>query len=342
MPQGEDLDDPLAGLEGLLPAVPLPRPPESPRDDLVEPTEEELSDAALLYRIATDPAPLEPPREPPEPPQPPLISRGMRALLALLVLLAVLAPLASGGRLDAILRPPAGQAALAQTLEILGAGDRVLVAFDYAPSAAAELAPVQDAVLGALAGRSIRLVALSTRPEGMDLARQSLESLGASYPGMQPGVDLALLGYLAGDAAGLRLATESLAAAFGQSDADGRALAQLPLLQDMDSFGDVAALMVLTDDASVARRWIEQVGTRVPVPLVIITTAAIEPLLVPYSASGQLAALVSGAFGGVRDAADLRNSLYSADGFLALWVALAIAFAWGLLHQPASRREHRS
>jgi hypothetical protein len=336
-------NDPLAGLEGLLPPVPLPPAPEAGYAGTVEPTEKELSDAALFFRIATEPAPLEPPREPPLPPEPPLLSRSMRALFALLVLLAVLTPLVSGGRLDVALRPSTGNRALAQAVEALRAGDRVLVAFDYAPSAAAELAPVRDAVLADLARRSVGLVTLSTRPEGVDLARQSLERLDAAYPGLESGADYALLGYLAGDAAGLRLATADLTAAFGNSDASGLALAEVPLLQNMHSLGDSAALLVFTDDASVARRWVEQVGTRVRVPLLMVTTAAIEPLVIPYAGSGQLTALVSGALGGVPYAAAGQGaSLYSADGLLAFWAVLGAAAVWGLLRRPAKNRERRS
>jgi hypothetical protein len=326
-------DDPLAGLEGLLPAMPPPPMADESSADSVEPTEQEIQDAALFYRIATEPAPLEPPRIPPAAPPPPLLSRRALLILGLLVVLAVLSPLISGGRLDTLMKPSAGEAALAQALGALNAGDRVLVAFDYAPAAASELQAVQNATLADLAARSIRIAALSTRPEGVDLARQSLERLAAADPSQRQGEDVALLGYLAGGDAGVRLALSDLASALGHTSARGGALEATPLLAGLSGAAEMDALLVFTDDGNTARRWVEQAGAWTDAPLLMVTTAAVEPLVMPYAGSGQLAALVSGAYGGLPYAAREGSALYSADAFVALWIVLAVAFVWGLLRR---------
>lgn len=326
-----DEEDPLAGLTGLLPPVALPPMPEGSLHADAEITEQERQDAALLHRIASAPPPLGPPRQPAAPLPAPLPERPWRLALALLIILAALTPLVTGGRLDAAHSPQPGVAAFAAALDALQPGDRVIVAYDYAPSAVAELAPAGQAAVADLAAGSVALIALSSRPEGVDIARQSLESLAGGGLPLRYGTDYALLGYLAGDATGLRLAATDLAAAFAQADAAGTPLERLPILNGLNKAVDADAILVLTDDASVARRWIEQVGARTDAPLLMLTTAAIEPLLIPYADSGQLAALVSGAYSNppsVRSGP--RSSLYSADAFLALWVVLVLAFVLGL------------
>ncbi len=342
-----DEEDPLAGLTGLLPPVTLPPITEGNQHIETEITEQERQDAALLHRIASAPPPLGPPREPPVPLAPPLPERPWRLALALLVILAALVPLITGGRLDTALSPQPGVAAFASALDALQPGDRVIVAYDHAPSAAAELAPAGQAAVADLAARSVALVALSSRPEGVDIARQALESLAVDGLPLRYGTDYALLGYLAGEATGLRLAATDLAAAFAQTDAAGTPLEQLPILNGLNKAVDADAMLVLTDDANVARRWIEQVGSRTDAPLLMLTTAAIEPLLIPYADSGQLAALLSGAYGNLphgsmpSGGASTRPSLYSADGFLALWIVLVLAFVLGLRATGRHRSERQ-
>jgi len=324
-------EDPLAGLAGLLPPVTLPPMPEGSRNAEAEITEQERQDAALFHRIASSPPPLGPPRQPTAPLAAPVPERPWRLTLAVLIVLAALVPIVTGGRLDAAHSPQPGVAAFAAALDALQPGDRVIVAYDYAPSAEAELAPAGQAAVADLATGSVALVALSSRPEGVDIARQSLESLAVDGLPLRYGTDYALLGYLAGDATGLRLAATDLAAAFAQTDAAGTPLERLPILNGLNKAVDADAILVLTDDANVARRWIEQVGARTNAPVLMLTTAAIEPLLIPYADSGQLAALVSGAYANLPSAgASTRPSLYSADGFLALWIVLVLAFVLGL------------
>jgi len=258
-------------------------------------------------------------------PLPPLRVRWM---LYVLVIAAVLIPLISGGQLDGLIRPLPGQAALAESLADLVPEKPVLVAVDYGPSAAAELDAALNGALVQLEGASVQAVFLSTRPEGVDLARQALSRLEEA--GTPPGA-YCHLGYLAGDAAGLRLALTSLSAALGRAPEAGAAQEACPALLHASGIGEMGAVLVITDDGHVARRWVEQVGARTDAPLLIITTAASEPLLAPYAASGQVRALVSGAYGGLSAASqDPRRTLYSADGFVALWAALAGGFAWGL------------
>lgn len=332
-----DEDDPLAGLTGLLPPVTLPQMPEATQHAEAAPTEQERQDAALFQRIASAPPPLGPPRQPAAPLAAPVPERPWRLALALLIILAALAPLITGRRLDGAHSPQPGVAAFAAALDALQPGNRVIVAYDYAPSAGAELAPAGQAAVADLAAGSVALVALSSRPEGVDVARQSLESLARGGVPLRYGTDYVLLGYLAGDATGLRLAATDLAAAFAQTDAAGTPLERLTILNGLNKTVDADAILVLTDDANVARRWIEQIGSRTDAPLLMLTTAAIEPLLIPYADSGQLAALVSGAYGGIPPsstpsaASGPLRSLRSADGFLALWIVLMIAFVLGLV-----------
>jgi len=329
-----DQGDPLDGLEGLLPPAAVPSMPAEGTETPETPSETEQERAALFQRIATEPPPLEPPRTPPAAPPEPPVSRPVRLVLCGLVLLSVVLPLWTHGHLDAALRQPASSEKLGAFLREIAPGQRVLVAFDYAPSAAAELRPVQDAILATLDARSALLLALSTRPEGVGAARVALESLeDLSEGGDNP--QFVHLGYLPGDASGLRLALSDLPAALGHVDANGVPLESIAAFEGLRGLYDLDALIVLTDDAPLARRWVEQAATWTGLPLAMITTAAIEPLLAPYVTTGQVDALVAGAYAGLASAGERpQRTLYSADGFAGLSLVLALALTWGLVRRP--------
>ncbi len=318
-----DLDDPLAGLEGLLPAPPSADP------GLVAglratrtPDEDELREAELLRRIAAEAAPLGRPRRGVEERRPEHPTAGLRRFLYLLVALAALAPFFTGDLTRSWVRPRPQVLALAEELGRIPAEGRALVAFDYAPGYSGELDPLAERVLADLARRGVPLVALSTRPEGVGLARRVLGRAAAGAPDYRYGANYAILGYLPGEEQGLRLLAQGLAAILPHDDVLQLPLARLPALQGVAGLDDFQAVILLTDDANGARRWIEQVGGQTRTPTYALATARIEPLLAPYLASGQLAALVGGAYGALEYPladAPLPAGLRGGDGYLALW-----------------------
>jgi hypothetical protein len=329
----DDLEDLLP--DAPLPAVPLPEitPAEQ---DIRAPSPTELRDAVLLHRIATEPAPLPPPRHPRHPAIGAIPPAAVRALLGLLVLLALGVPLLTGDWLGQGATPTLMAAGL-DGLRALEPEARVVVAFDLAPSAMAELSPALMALLSELGERPHRLLAISTRPEGVDLARMALEQT--------PGQAHVLLGYLAGDAAGMRLAVNDLSRALAFRDGQRQPLADHPSLQGIIGLGDVDAILIVSDDAGLVRRWLEQVQAYTAMPLYALVTARIEPQLVPYVQTGQLAALAAGAnsaLPGAEVTSPVSTRLYSADGYLVLWAAFVLALGLGFARRLGAQERQPS
>jgi hypothetical protein len=332
-PDTEDMDSPLAGLEGLLPPANVPDPAlEADSPATYEPSDDERSDAALLHRIATEPAPLGHVRRQSAPAE--RMPVGIRLLLYVLVLLAALAPLVTGNRSQSWESPRPQTLLLAEAMAAVAPGARVLVAFDYTPGYGGELDPLAERVLTDLARRGISLVALSTRPEGVGLARQVLGRVATNAPDYRYGANYVILGYLPGAERGLRLATQDLAAILPHDDVLQMPWERLPAAQGIVTLADFEATLLLTDDGNSARRWIEQVGTQVDTPTYALATARIEPLLIPYQQSGQLAALVGGVYGGLEYPladAPQRDNLHSSDSHLALLGVFVLAALLGNL-----------
>ncbi|MHB1296219.1 MAG: zinc ribbon domain-containing protein [Anaerolineae bacterium] len=323
----------LEGIEAVLPLqpavfrlgrglVPAPEPPHA----AAEAADAETA-AALFHRIATEPARLAAPirtviRRPSD-----RLPRLGRTLLYLLVLLAALTPFFSGGQTQSLIEPSDAVSGLTRVLSSVPAGATVLLAFDYGPGYAGELDPLAQAVARFLAGRSVRVLALTTRPEGVGLARRVLDAAAEETEGYVYGEDYAILGYLPGDEVGLRTLNLGLEATFVADSVTQTPLGELAVTRDLAGVESVQRIIILADDGQSVRRWIEQVGSRHDVALDALVTAAVEPMLTPYRQSGQLGTLVAAATGAAEfeiAAGVQAESAGAADGLVALFLLLAL------------------
>jgi hypothetical protein len=110
----------------------------------------------------------------------------------------------------------------------------------------------------------------------------------------QSGVQYINLGYLAGGPAGMLYFADSPTEAL-PVDVDGKFVWGTSPLKGVQSLGNFAAFIILTDNADTGRNWIEQVSPQLGnVPMMMIISAQAEPMIWPYFDSGQLKGLVSG------------------------------------------------
>ncbi len=316
--------DPIAFVRDALPLEPAALDLEGAVPSAVAPTAAELRAAELFLRIATEHAPLAEGKVRVVPERPRLLGRLARTILHVLVLAAALVPQFSGGWTSARVSPRPDVQALAAQLRALSPGQAVLVSFDYAGGSAGELEPVATELLGDLADRRVPFLLMSGSPAGLGLAQQALEKVEATRDApLVYGDDYLLLGYLPGDAAGLRALATGIGGAFRTDAVQGRPLAEYPILATRAGLGGVRHVFVLADDATIARRWIEQVAAQSDAHYHAVVTARVEPLLVPYRETGQLATLVSGVAGATELAVaiDPRGAAPPlADGLAALTV----------------------
>lgn len=285
----------LAGLQGVLPAVPGYAPSSKPKAHsiLLQATEEQKSQALLLEQILAaeaEPQPIAAYSVLPA-------SRPLRWFLAFAVLSIVIGMSALNMNLFALPNLP-----MDTPNEIKGAldvaqnvpdGAPVLVVTDYHPSRAAEMEVAAAPMLDQMdLLRHPKLFFISTNEMGSALTERllNLPALRDRYRGAGQFTNL---GYLPGGELGVR--------AFVQNP-----LLTMPLdvtrnpaaLQANISAVQFVALVIMTDNAETAQVWIEQTAALgFPIPLVLISSAQAAPMMQPYYASGQVKGMINGLYG---------------------------------------------
>lgn len=178
----------------------------------------------------------------------------------------------------------------------------VLVVFDYDPALAGEMEAAAAPLLDHLLLQGPRLALISSNPTGPALAERLLQDLNASplvaRHAYLAGQQYVNLGYLAGGSSGVKYFAMSptKAAPFAL---DGQPAWQQAALQGIQSLGDFATIIILSDNADSGRVWIEQAGTtNSNTPMLMVISAQAEPMILPYYDSGQIKGLVTGLAGG--------------------------------------------
>jgi len=231
-------------------------------------------------------------------PTPPRRRRGMlgglfRRLLGSVLVLVIVAPLILGtGSAWVSARPRPATQGFADVITSVATGAAVLVLVDYDPGSQDEMNPVASAALAGLLARQARLVVLGLTPEGAALARQVIQSVApAGYEYGQHYV----IGYLAGEEAGLVRATTDLAAAIPQDAVSQEPWGNLAVTQGLQ-VSDFRLVLVIGNDASRMERWIAQLWARSggQPPIVVASSTVAAPLLRPYWDTRQVMGILEG------------------------------------------------
>jgi len=245
---------------------------------------------ALLERLAA--APFSEPVALPAPAQPSLwrqvgIERALYLALLIALIVGLIVPLPNSLGLAA---PPSapGSAELFAQIDKLSANDVVLVGYEWDARRSSELRPLEDAVLGHLIQRKVKLVLASTDPQGTLLLfdfRDQLEKAGYR----KGGEDYILLGYKPGAELALRTFAQDfgsvLRSDFQGNDATISALAtgSDPSKPRLTSLSDFSMVMVLADEAQDVQGWMEQVHRSAKqVPFAFLLPNETTPVAQPY------------------------------------------------------------
>jgi hypothetical protein len=301
-----EIRGPLAGLHGVLPAIPGAGAPSSkPKAHSIklESTEQQMAHAALLEKILgaeTAPSPM----------RSGTLLRSQRVLrwaISVLLLLVLGTTIFAGTHAFPL---PGGipneTIGAINAIEAIPADAPVLAVFDYQPSTVGEMEASGASLLDhLLLLKHPHLVLLSTSPTGPALAERFMSSTlaGRAYVRDRQYVDL---GYLPGGLAGVYNFAQSPSTAV-PLDAQSRPIWQSAILAPIRNFSDFAAIIVLTDSLESGRTWIEQTApSRGNSMMVIVASAQAGPMLLPYADSGQVNGMVSGIYGAV--GAEERNA----------------------------------
>jgi hypothetical protein len=270
-----------------LPAVVIPAKP------VIQRSAERVASMELLERLV-----LEPPREPMVSP---VVQRRARAvmlvqIIAFVLLLAAILVALLGPRLPLGERVPSPNAArLATRIAALVPGAPVLVAYEWDARRAAEMEPLENAVVSRLMARRAPLLLLTTDPQGALLSRRRAALLREQQDNFydKAGLGFVDLGYKPGGAFALARMSSSFGSVFEQDWTGASLLGQANVIQTMCqsqaaniadcNLDRIGMVIVLADESEDARAWIEQVESRHPtLPLTFVTPTEVAPLVQPY------------------------------------------------------------
>lgn len=273
-------EGPLAGLRGVVhiePVVVRPQAAERPVAHL-EMSREQQQQVALLRQLMAEE------RKPPVPVVKPgrlALGPAAQLLLALLLLAAVLVGLFMPPLVQTVL-PEAPAAVQAQQAINAAAGRPVLVVFEYSPAMAGELTPQARQILEWLAANDSSAVLTSQSAAGITLGEQIASEV--------VGLNSQSLGFLPGEALGLRQLTGCLQASVDCEQLYGR---------DVDStlrttLQELGLIVVLAAERDSLVSWVEQVAAFSDLPVVAAVTQSLAPIAAPYYATGQFDGLIAG------------------------------------------------
>lgn len=287
---------PLAGLEGVIPLVPIgsSRRPKAISLKL-QPTDEQVAGATLLEQIlASESTARQINAQTNIASQ--RILRWVLSALFIIILGATAFARTTSMPVSASL-PPEIQS-ISSVIARLPQNPLVLVVIDYEPALAGEMEAVSGPLLDQLAlSTHARLAFLSTSPNSTALVRRLLANTGVGSPtglNYQLGENYVNLGYLPGGLTGVREFLESPVTTLPLSGQAGNFA--------IGKFTDYAAVIVLTDHAESGRMWVEQLYARNRAdptffsvqPVLFAASAQAAPMLLPYYDSQQITGMVSG------------------------------------------------
>ncbi len=321
---------PLAGLRGVIAAEPdisFSRKPTIFSGKL-RVTEQQQAHVALLEQLIQSEGKSTPISRR-ENPIPARLSRLLLAcLLTLLILFVFFAPEFTQVNPPDLANYPSIWAAY-QQIEQVGLDKPVLLAIDYQPGVSGEVEAITNVLLKHLISKNAKLTFVSTQPMGPMLAEKvisrSIHEMGISY---LTGRDYFNLGFIPGGSSGL-LSFISHPQQIFPFSVDGENVWETPVLKDIHDVNNFSVIIVATEDADIARFWIEQLTAYQAIPSILMAVSAqIEPIVAPYFQGSplQIQGIISGlsgaaAYEGVsfipRDAIK-EYSAFSLAGFVAV------------------------
>lgn len=214
--------------------------------------------------------------------------------------------------------------------QALHPGDAVFIWMDYGFGAQEELDPMLRALLVQLMRRGAVICIASRSIEGGQIADTVLRAAARGYPAYSRGYGKTWidLGYRPAPDVALRAATVNLAAAYNGVDQSGRALGALPLVQRLKALNPryfrLAYVFDLGDGYAAMMTYVAQVTG---LPMVVGAISMETPVIQPFLATGQIAAVIPG----IRGAAEYEALLHIRGPATALDRAGAVVAVFFLL-----------
>ena len=222
--------------------------------------------------------------------------RWLFLIVAVTVVLAILFPV------KMTIAPTPASRGIFNFIQDLKPGDTILMSFDYGPSTAPECDPMAVSMLQQCFSRGIRVISMALfAPESVPFMRTDMRKLADEYH-KQYGIDYVMLGYQVGGIIVIKSLGSGFANAF-PTDVNGRAMATLPLMQQVTGYKDVAGVMSISAGDPGIKFWVQVMSAEYKRPVGGGVTAVYFPEMQPYLTSHQM----MGMLGGLRGAAEYET-----------------------------------
>ncbi|MBU1470513.1 MAG: hypothetical protein KJ723_07495 [candidate division Zixibacteria bacterium] len=219
-----------------------------------------------------------------------LLSNIDRRIVFGLVLLSVVFPLLAKFPLPVVVSPESQ--ALFDRVERIPDGSKIMLTFDYYPSTLAETEPMSIAALKHCWRKNLKIVTLSTVGlGGPNIADRVMATLAEQF-GKKYGVDYVNLGYKANYQAVLLGLGKSFRSIY-PTDFYGTPLDSLPLMQEIDSYGDLQFIYIVSDNG-IVDYWVGLVNAQYNIEMGAGVTAVMAPKFYAYVRAHQLVGLLGG------------------------------------------------
>lgn len=197
-----------------------------------------------------------------------------------------------------------------EAVQNLEPGSIVYLAVDYGPSSQAELLPMHEALVRHMLRRDLRIIAGSVWESAPPMSDRVFTSVTQDMKedGVEKkyGIDFVNLGFKAGQDVAIAKIGSSIPETYTK-DYRGTPVEEIPMMEGVKNFEQIALLCNLSSGAPGARQWLQQVQTRYDVRMVAGVTAVMAPDLYSFYQSEQ----IEGFLGGLVGAAEYEHLIES-------------------------------
>ncbi len=185
-------------------------------------------------------------------------------------------------------------------MDSLPPGSTVMIVLDYDPASEAELYPMTLALFRHCFDKDLNILSFTMWPNGAALIEHAFDEMKLEYE-IESGVDFVNFGYQVGGALVIIAAGQDIKSAF-PTDYRGKSSAGMPILEGIDSLGDLPYIVDLAAGSTVDW-WIAYGVQRYHFTLGAGCTAVSATQYYPYLNTGQ----INGLIGGLKGAAEYEQ-----------------------------------
>jgi hypothetical protein len=178
-------------------------------------------------------------------------------------------------------------------VEAIPDGEKVLVSFEYGPSTKPEIHPMAFAILRHLFDKGHPVIIMCLWPDGLFMAQEVIHQVAELEYDLKYGVDYVNLGYRPGNEAIIKGITRGFESVY-TIDTQGMPLSTIPIMQDVETVGDVSFIFSLSAGYPGSVEWVQYAADPLQIPFSSGTTSIQVNEVLPYVQAGQMQGIIAG------------------------------------------------